>query len=227
MNHTILVVEDDKDIVSLLKLFLENEGYEVLSCNNGIEGREIMDRDKVDLAIVDLNMPLMNGYEFIKSIRNYSNIPVIILSAQNQDSDKILGLEIGADDYMTKPFNPLEIIARVKSNLRRVYTFTEQKQTKDRGVIEIGSLKLNATNFEVTKDGMKIVLTPMEFKILKILMERPSQIYTKTKLYEAATGEMGETDERAIVVHISNLRDKIGNEFIDTVRGIGYRFEKE
>ncbi|MEG0918928.1 MAG: response regulator transcription factor [Anaerovoracaceae bacterium] len=226
MNHVILVVEDDKDIVSLLKLFLENEGYTVLSCNNGIEGREVMDKEKVDLAIVDLNMPLMNGYEFIKSIRTYSNIPVIILSAQNQDSDKILGLEIGADDYMTKPFNPLEIIARVKSNLRRVYDFTEQKSV-DTSIIQIGSLKLDSRKFEVTKNGEKIILTPMEFKILKVLMGRPSQIYTKARLYEAVVGDIGETDERAIVVHISNLRDKIGNEFIDTVRGLGYRFEKE
>ncbi|MEG0291927.1 MAG: response regulator transcription factor [Anaerovoracaceae bacterium] len=226
MDKTILIAEDDKDIVALLKLFLENEGFAVVATEDGEEAIEALENNEIDIAVVDLMMPKMNGYEFIKKMRQSYNIPVIILSAQNQDSDKIIGLEIGADDYMTKPFNPLEIIARVKSHLRRYYQLNDPKESGEE-TIQWGELRLNTSTFEVFSKKEKILLTPMEFKLLKVFMENPQRIYTKAQLYEMVTGDIGDNEERAITVHISNLREKIGSEYIETVRGLGYKLEKK
>lgn len=230
MGNTILVAEDDFDIISVLKMFLENEGFIVKTANDGIEALETLKNEDIDLAIVDIMMPKMNGYELVKELRKFSSIPVIIASANNQDSDKILGLDIGADDYLTKPFNPLEVVARVKSQLRRCYKLNENVNTGAE-TLEISGLVLDIRTFSLIKNGEPISLTPFEFKILKKFMESPNQIFTKAQIYESISGDYFESDENTIMVHISKIRDKIGNkengeQYIKTVRGLGYKLEK-
>ena len=233
MHYKILVVEDDQDIVQLLKLYLENEGFCVLTAQDGIEAMEVLKNELVDLALLDLMMPRMNGYELTKRIREISNIPIIILTAKNQDSDKILGLNIGADDYLTKPFNPLEIIARVRSNLRRFYELNTEKGVKeDENKLIQGELTLDLENFTLYKSGEEIILTPTEYKILQLLMKSPGRIYTKVQLYEKINGEYFETDDNTMMVHISRIREKIEGDsknpqYIKTVRGLGYKFENK
>ena len=233
MQYNILVAEDDQDIVQLLKLYLENEGFRVLEANDGFEALEILKETKVDLAVLDIMMPKMNGYELTKKIREMSNIPIIILTAKNQDSDKILGLNIGADDYLTKPFNPLEIIARIHSNLRRFYQLNNEMPLKDEGnQLVVGKLTLNLDTCTLYKEGVEILLTPTEYKILLVLMKAPGRIYTKVQLYERINGEYFANDDNTMMVHISRLREKIEEDsknpsYIKTVRGLGYKFENK
>lgn len=233
MQYKILVAEDDQDIVQLLKLYLENEGFSVLEANNGFEALEILKETKVDLAVLDIMMPKMNGYELTKKMREISNIPIIILTAKNQDSDKILGLNMGADDYLTKPFNPLEIIARIHSNLRRFYQLNNELPLKDEGnQLVIGKLTLNLDTCTLYKEGVEILLTPTEYKILLVLMKAPGRIYTKVQLYEKINGEYFENDDNTMMVHISRLREKIEEDsknptYIKTVRGLGYKLENK
>lgn len=233
MRQRILVVEDDEDIIKLLKLYLENDGYDVITCTNGVDALEILKNMKIDLAVLDIMMPKMDGYELTKRIRQLSNLPVIILSAKNEISDKILGLSIGADDYMTKPFNPLEIIARIKSNLRRFYDLNKDEPAKEPSdKIIIGPIELDLTNFTAKKNGVELLLTPTEYRILHLLMKSPGRVYTKLQIYENIKGEYFESDDNTIMVHISKLRDKLEDNpknpiFIKTVRGVGYKVEKK
>ena len=181
MNYKILVAEDDEDIVELLTLYLSNEGYEILSANNGEDALRIAKETKVDLAVLDIMMPKMNGYELTKKLREVSNLPILILSAKNQDSDKILGLGLGADDYLTKPFNPLEIIARVKAALRRFYDLGAGAATStDR--LCVGDLVLDTSTCTLWKNDTEISLTPTEYKILALLMKSPGRIFTKVQI---------------------------------------------
>ena len=231
MNFNILLAEDDEDIVKLLKLYLENEGYVVLWAKDGVEASEIFDKEKVDLALVDIMMPRMNGYELTKYIRKKSNIPIIILSAAQLDSDKILGLNLGADDYMVKPFNPLELIARINANLRRFYKLGNVKDADD-GKISIGELTLDTHMLTLEKKGVPINLTATEYKILVMLMESPGRVFTKMQIYEEVNGDYYANDDNTMMVHISNLRDKIEDDpknprYIKTVRGLGYKIEKQ
>lgn len=232
MGYTILVAEDDSDIVELIELYLENDGYRVLTAADGVSALELVRREQIDLAVLDIMMPRMNGYELTKAIRAQSNFPIIILSAKNADSDKILGLNLGADDYLTKPFNPLEIIARVKSNLRRFYELNPAGTTAPGSGtrLSVGGLELDPASFSLTKDGVPVTLTPMEYKIMACLMKAPGRIFTKVQLYEAANGAYFESDENTMMVHISKLRDKMENDpknprYIKTVRGLGYKIE--
>lgn len=232
MGYTILVAEDDSDIVELIELYLENDGYRVLTAADGVSALELVRREQIDLAVLDIMMPRMNGYELTKAIRAQSNFPIIILSAKNADSDKILGLNLGADDYLTKPFNPLEIIARVKSNLRRFYELNPAGTTAPGSGtrLSVGGLELDPASFSLTKDGVPVALTPMEYKIMACLMKAPGRIFTKVQLYEAANGAYFESDENTMMVHISKLRDKVENDpknprYIKTVRGLGYKIE--
>lgn len=230
MNFNILLAEDDEDIVKLLKLYLENEGYVVLWAKDGVEASEIFDKEKVDLALVDIMMPRMNGYELTKYIRKKSNIPIIILSAAQLDSDKILGLNLGADDYMVKPFNPLELIARINANLRRFYKLGNVKDADD-GKINIGELTLDTHMLTLEKKGVPINLTATEYKILVMLMKSPGRVFTKMQIYEEVNGDYYANDDNTMMVHISNLRDKIEDDpknprYIKTVRGLGYKIEK-
>lgn len=231
MNYKILVAEDDEDIVELLTLYLSNEGYEVLAANDGEEALRIAKETKVDLAVLDIMMPKMNGYELTKKLREVSNLPILILSAKNQDSDKILGLGLGADDYLTKPFNPLEIIARVKAALRRFYNLgAGATSVSDR--LCVGELVLDTSTCTLLKEGNEIALTPTEYKILALLMKAPGRIFTKVQIYESINGEYFENDDNTMMVHISKLRDKLEDDprsprYIKTVRGLGYKIESK
>lgn len=231
MNFNVLIAEDDEDIVKLLKLYLENEGFDVKCAKDGVEACEIFDKEKINLAIVDIMMPRMNGYELTKYIRNKSNIPIIILSAAQLDSDKILGLNLGADDYMVKPFNPLELIARINAHLRRFYKLGNV-QEKTNSKITIGELTLDTETLTLEKNGEPVNLTATEYKILALLMKSPGRVFTKMQIYEEVNGDYYATDDNTMMVHISNLRDKIEQDpknpkYIKTVRGLGYKIERQ
>lgn len=237
MNYTILIAEDDPDIVELLRLYLSSQGYNIVSAYNGIDAVKITENEKIDLAVIDVMMPGMNGYNVTEEIRKRSNIPIIMLSAKNQEYDKILGLNIGADDYMTKPFSPMEVIARVNSNLRRFYELGDSKTNASNdningtSKISLGELSIDINSFKVEKNGVYINLAPMEFKILVKLMKSPGRVFTKTQIYESICGEFFESDDNTMMVHISKLRDKIEDDpkkpkYIKTVRGLGYKIEQ-
>lgn len=234
MSYRILVAEDDESIVELLKLYLENEGYEVYAASDGLKALELLEKYRIDLAVLDIMMPKLNGYEVTKRIRNISNISILILSAKNLDSDKIIGLDLGADDYLTKPFNPLEIIARVKASLRRYYQLNDSTGNDNipKTKFKVGELELDTEKLELTKDGKEISLTPTEYKIIALLMKAPGRVYTKAQIYETISGEYFESDDNTMMVHISKLREKIEKdskspEYIKTIRGLGYKIEKK
>lgn len=231
MQYTILIAEDDNDIVKLLKLYLESSGYKVFTVDNGLSAFELILKEQIDLAVVDIMMPKMDGYELIKKVREVKNIPILILSAKNQDTDKVLGLNLGADDYMTKPFSPLEIIARVKANLRRFYNLNGDSMIEKSAEIRIGELILDTEKLTLKKNGVEIIITPNEYKILALLMKSPGRVYTKSQICEAVNGELYDNYENAITVHISHLREKIENDsknprYIKNIRGLGYKIEK-
>lgn len=233
--YNILVVEDDEDIIKLLKIYLEGDDYRVISAENGIDALKIIENIKVDLVVMDIMMPKMDGYELTKKIREKYTIPIIILSAKNKDSDKIYGLNLGADDYITKPFNPLEIIARVNSNLRRFYHLNNQNNNtlkEEETKLVVGDLVLDKQKLSLFKRGEEIIITPTEYKILSLFMKNPGKIFTKLQMSEAINGDYLEGDNNTMMVHISRLREKIEDdskkpEYIKTVRGIGYKIEKK
>ena len=224
MDASILIAEDDADIRDLLRLYLEGEGFCVLEAGDGASALRIAREQSPSMAIVDIMMPEMNGFELTRALRKYSDIPILILSAKSQDNDKILGLNLGADDYIAKPFNPVEIVARVKAQLRRA-------ERTSGSILTVRELTLDTASFQLTKNGQPILLTPMEYKILAMLMRSPGRIFTKIQLYEGAIGTYFEGDDNTMMVHISKLREKIEDNprkpaRLVTVRGLGYRFEK-
>lgn len=224
MDASILIAEDDADIRDLLRLYLEGEGFQVLEAGDGATALRIAREQSPSMAILDIMMPEMNGFELTRALRKYSNIPILILSAKSQDNDKILGLNLGADDYIAKPFNPVEIVARVKAQLRRA-------ERTGGSVFTVRDLSLDTASFQLTKNGQPILLTPMEYKILAMLMRSPGRIFTKIQLYEGAIGTYFEGDDNTMMVHISKLREKIEDDpknprHIITVRGLGYKIEK-
>ena len=224
MKQTILIAEDDADIRALLKLYLESEGYAVIETEDGAAALAKAREHTPDMAILDVMMPRMNGFELTRALRKRSDIPILILSAKNQDSDKILGLNLGADDYISKPFNPVEIVARVKAQLRRASMAADAE-------ISVRDLTLDTACFTLTKKGRQVFLTPTEYKILAQLMRAPGRIFTKVQLYEGINGEYFESDDNTMMVHISKLREKIEDDpknpkYILTVRGLGYKIEK-
>lgn len=230
MSYKILIAEDDTDIQEVLRLYLENAGFTVIAAENGMRAYELLSREMPDLAIFDIMMPELNGFELTKKVRVTSSIPIIILSAMNADSDKILGLDIGADDYITKPFNPLEVVARVQSNLRRKYKL-DNGNDKSSELLCVGELVLDTKKFTLQKNDEDIQLTPTEFKILSTLMEKPGRVFTKAQIYERINGEYFENDDNTMMVHISKLREKLGDDsknpkYLKTVRGLGYKIEK-
>lgn len=230
-EYRILIAEDEQEIVELLKLYLQSEGYEIFTANNGVDALEIVSREHISLAVLDIMMPKMDGYELTRRIREISNIPILILSARDKSNDKILGLNMGADDYMAKPFDPLEIVARVRSNLRRFYSLnTETARNEESHILKVGDLVLNTQTLALEKREEEILLTPMEYKILALFMKNPGKVYTKVQIYENISGEYFETDDNTIMVHISKLRDKTEDdpkkpEYIKTIRGVGYKIE--
>lgn len=233
MGYHILIADDESEIRELLRLYLEKDGYTVWEAADGIEALTILKREKIDLAILDIMMPSPDGYRVLQNIRENSNIPVILLSARSGDSDKILGLDLGADDYITKPFVPLEAVARVHSNLRRFYELGGGKNGKGEtgnDVLETNSLRLDLKSCLLYRCGEKIVLTSVEFRIMKLFMENPGKVFTKQQLFEQGWEESYVLSDNNVMVCISKLRAKLdqnGREYIRTIRGLGYRLEDE
>ena len=231
MNYKILIADDEAEIRDVLHLYLEKDGYEVYEAADGIQAMEVLQKEKIDLAILDIMMPGIDGYRVLRNIREDNNIPVIILSAQSSDSAKILGLDLGADDYITKPFVPLEAVARVNSNIRRFY----QLGTKGSGQesvreLVVRDLRLDLESCMLYRAEAVIELTSVEFKIMKLFMENPGKVFTKQQIFEQGWEEEYMISDNNVMVCISKLRSKLDTEdreYIRTIRGLGYRLEKE
>lgn len=223
----ILVVDDEQEIADLLELYLISDGYQVIKSGDTLEGLAIMEREKIDLVLLDIMMPKMDGYHVLQELRKESNIPVLILSAKDADSEKILGLNLGADDYLSKPFNPLEAVARVNSNIRRFYSLGTQDTV--RGEITVRDLTLNSESCTLKKAGQVIDLTSVEYRIMELFMQHPGKVFTKQQIYEQGWGETYVVADNNIMVCISKLRAKLDEDpsaYIRTIRGLGYRLEK-
>ncbi len=225
----ILVCDDDKEIVDAIKIYLSNEGYKIFKAFNGIEALEIIEKNEIHLIIMDVMMPKMDGLRAVMKIRENNNIPVIMLSAKTEDTDKIMGLNMGADDYISKPFNPLELIARVKSQLRR-YTTLGSIETKS-NVYKTGGLVLDDESKIVTVDGEEIQLTAVQYKILRLLIENAGRVYSIDEIYEKVWKEPAFNPENTVAVHIRKIREKIEinpkePKYLKVVWGIGYKVEK-
>lgn len=228
MAYTILIADDEKEIRDLLRLYLENEKYIVLEAEDGQQALDLLHRNSVNLCLLDIMMPNMDGYQTLKEIRKESNIPIMFLSAKDADAEKILGLNLGADDYIAKPFNPLELVARVNSNIRRFCSLgtTETGESK---TIKVRDLVLDTESCTLSKDGNEITLSSVEYKIMEMFMLHPGKVFTKPQIYEYGWGEEYIIADNNIMVCISKLRAKLGDEdgtYIKTIRGLGYRLEK-
>ena len=219
----ILIADDEKEIVRLLRMYIEANDHIVFEANDGQEAMQILDRENIDLAIVDIMMPKKNGYEIIKKIRKGRYIPILVISAKVELSDRVFGIDLGADDYITKPFEPLEVAAKVRAHLRRAGVQTVVVEEKN--VIEVGNLLLNCDECVITRDGVAQELTKAEYKVLELFMKQPKRVFTKEQIYEYAWGDDYVVDDNTIRVIISRLRDKVGNDTIKTIRGLGYRLE--
>jgi DNA-binding response OmpR family regulator len=225
----ILVCDDDKEILEAIRIYLENEGYIVFKAVNGLEALQIIDNHPIHLVIMDIMMPQMDGLRATIKIREDKNIPVIMLSAKSEDTDKIIGLNMGADDYITKPFNPLELIARVKSQLRR-YTTLGSLESKNH-VYQSGGLVIDDESKLVTVDGEEVKLTPVQYKILKLLTANAGRVYSIDEIYEKVSQETAFGAENTVAVHIRRIREKIEinpkePKYLKVVWGIGYKVEK-
>ena len=227
----ILICDDDKEIAEAVSIYLQNEGYTTSSAYNGRQALSILEQNEIHLIIMDVMMPEMDGLRATMEIRRERNIPIIMLSAKSEDTDKILGLNMGADDYITKPFNPLELIARVKSQLRR-YTLLGSQPTSDSGnVYSIGGLLLDDGNKTVTVDGEDVHLTPLEYKILYLLIRNPGRVFSIDEIYERVWGEDSVGGGSTVTVHIRRIREKIEinpgePKYVKVVWGLGYKLEK-
>ena len=228
----ILLVDDEVEIIELIELYLTKESYQVLKAQDGIEALDMAKNNEIALAVVDIMMPKMNGLNLIKKLRETMNIPIIIISARDEFSDRILGLEVGADDYVTKPFNPLELIARIKAQMRRYDTLGGSAQQKENEVITLGDLTIDKGTCTVSKAGERLEITAREYKIIECLTRSPGRVYTKQQIYEYAWNDLFFDDENVIRIHISNLRDKIEDDskeprYLKTIRGLGYKMENK
>lgn len=231
--YNILVVEDERDIAIAIEAYLVNQGYKVFIGYNGLEGLEIVEKEDIHLAIVDVMMPKMDGITFTMKLRENYEFPVIMLSAKSEDVDKIMGLNIGADDYVTKPFKPLELLARVNSQLRRYSKFSNlvKESCAEGNIFVIGGLELNTQTKELTVDGNSIKTTPSEFKILALLMKNPGRVFSAEEIYERVWNEQAINTD-TIMVHIRNIRGKIeinskNPKYLKVVWGVGYKIEKQ
>lgn len=227
----ILVCDDDKEIVDAIEIYLQQEGYIIYRAYDGEEAMRILQKEDIHLLIIDIMMPKLDGIRATLKIREYSSIPIIMLSAKSEDKDKILGLNVGADDYVTKPFNPLELIARVKSNLRR-YTKLGSLNLDDNAIFTIGGLSMNDETKEVTVDGELVKLTPIEYSILLLLVKNPGRVFPLTKIYESIWNEEAIGADNTVAVHIRHIREKIEinpkePKYLKVVWGVGYKVEKQ
>ena len=228
-GYNVLVVDDDKAIVEAIEIYLRGEGYNIFKAYDGAEALEVIKEEEIHLVIMDIMMPKMDGTRATLKIREEKEIPIIMLSAKSEDTDKILGLNIGADDYVTKPFNPLELIARVNSQIRRYTRFSPLKENND--VINIGAIELNKRSKVVLRDGEIAKLTPLEFKILSLLMDNPGRVFSIEEIYERVWNEVAFNVD-TVTVHIRRIREKIEinpkePRYLKVVWGIGYKFEKD
>ncbi|MDU2149286.1 response regulator transcription factor [Paraclostridium sordellii] len=233
MKFNILVVEDEKDIAYAIKAYLDNQGYKVFIANNGLEGIDIVENETIHLSIVDIMMPKMDGIEFTMKVREHYDFPIIMLSAKSEEIDKITGLNIGADDYVAKPFKPLELLARVNSQLRRYKKFLSMIQKNDinENMHTIGGLELDTATKEVSVDGKNIKTTPIEFKILTLLIKNPGRVFSADEIYEKVWKEKAVNTD-TIMVHVRNIREKIemdpkNPKYLKVVWGVGYKIEKQ
>ena len=228
----ILVCDDDKEIVEAIEIYLTQDGHQVLEAYDGIEAVEILKKESVDLLIMDIMMPRMDGIRATLKIREKHNIPIIILSAKSEDADKILGLNIGADDYITKPFNPLELVARVKSHLRRYMQLGSTTIKESEAVYTVGGLAINDDLKEVTVDGEPVQLTPIEYNILLLLVKHQGKVFSIDQIYENIWNENAVGVDNTVAVHIRHIREKIEinpkePRYLKVVWGVGYKIEKQ
>lgn len=228
----ILVCDDDKEIVEAIEIYLTQDGHQVLEAYDGIEAVEILKKESVDLLIMDIMMPRMDGIRATLKIREKHNIPIIILSAKSEDADKILGLNIGADDYITKPFNPLELVARVKSHLRRYMQLGSTAIKENEAIYTIGGLAINDDLKEVTVDGEPVKLTPIEYNILLLLVKHQGKVFSIDQIYENIWNENAVGVDNTVAVHIRHIREKIEinpkePRYLKVVWGVGYKIEKQ
>lgn len=228
----ILVCDDDKEIVEAIEIYLTQDGHQVLEAYDGIEAVEILKKESVDLLIMDIMMPRMDGIRATLKIREKHNIPIIILSAKSEDADKILGLNIGADDYITKPFNPLELVARVKSHLRRYMQLGSTTIKESEAIYTVGGLAINDDLKEVTVDGEQVKLTPIEYNILLLLVKHQGKVFSIDQIYENIWNENAVGVDDTVAVHIRHIREKIEinpkePRYLKVVWGVGYKIEKQ
>ena len=229
--YHILVVEDDREILDGVGIYLKNQGYKVYKAQNGREGLEILEKEEIHLAIVDIMMPVMDGITMTMKLREMYDMPVIMLSAKSEEFDKVTGLNIGADDYVTKPFAPMELLARVNSQLRRYSRYLKMADREEEHLYRIGGLELNEDTVQVHVDGEAVALTPLEFKILALLMRNPGRVFSAEEIYERVWQEKAIATE-TIMVHVRNIRQKIevdpkNPKYLKVVWGVGYKIEKQ
>lgn len=228
MRH-ILIVDDDKEIVQLIAIYLQNEGFKVSKAYNGEEALALFEHSKIDLVVLDVMMPKIDGMEVCRILREKNHVPILMVSAKSEDLDKITGLMSGADDYLTKPFNPLELTARVKTLIRRAYLYQEERQ-EDEILIRVGSLEVNKTFHTAKVNGRIIPLTAKEFEILYLMAANPGRVFSSEELFELVWKEKYFSSNNTVMVHISNLREKLekelGYKMIKTVWGVGYKIDE-
>ena len=229
--YNVLVCDDDREIVEAIEIYLSQEGYKVLKAYDGEEALKVLDREKVDLLIIDVMMPKLDGIRATLKIREKKNMPIIILSAKSEDADKILGLNVGADDYMTKPFNPLELTARVKSQLRRYTQLGSTIDKTNQAVYAVGGLSIDDEQKEVTVDGEPVRLTPIEYNILLLLVKNQGKVFSIDQIYESIWNEDAIGVDNTVAVHIRHIREKIEinpkePRYLKVVWGVGYKIEK-
>ena len=232
MNH-VLVVEDDKEIREGVEIYLKSQGYEVFQAADGVEGLEVIEKEDIHLAIVDIMMPRMDGISMVVKLREKYDFQVIFLSAKSEEVDKIMGLNMGADDYVTKPFTPMELLARVNSQLRRYRRFMERLGDKEENsrIHTLGGLEINEDYVEVTVAGGPVKMPPIEYKILLLLMKNPGRVFSAEEIYERVWNERAINTD-TIMVHVRNIREKIEvnprePKYLKVVWGVGYKIEKQ
>ena len=225
----ILICDDDRDIVAALKIYLSSEGYTIFEAYNGKQALEAVRQHDIQLILMDVMMPELDGIAATAALRQESNVPIILLTAKSEGSDKVLGLNMGADDYITKPFDPMEVIARVKSQLRRYTTLGGQAREND--LLTVGGISRDDAAKQVTVDGEPVSLTPIEYNILKLLLSRPGQVFSSAQIYELVWNDPSLGSENTVAVHIRHLREKIeidpsNPRYLKVVWGLGYKMEK-
>lgn len=230
MKYKVLAADDETELLDALELYTMRENIEMIKAADGIEAMELFRKESPHLVLLDIMMPGLDGFSVLRKIREESKVPAIMLTARGEDYDKILGLELGADDYVTKPFNPMEVVARIKAQLRRNYDYKDEEQGKS-GEIALFNLRLNKEEGTVFKDGEPVTLTKTEFMILELLMRNAGRIFTKQQIVDYVWGNDYMADDNTVMVHISNLRAKIETQpktpvMLKTIKGLGYKFEK-